>query len=166
MGFLDKLRGKEQKKDKPNPYDLDLDGVDKEYSALERRDGQGKSSCDWSLDGYWFIHNGGRIDEAIEYFNKALKIDTRYQGAWLGRGYCLMSLGIYDKAIACFNEILKLDPDVVADCCFAEAWNKKGQCYEAMGNEGEARKAYFKANELEYTKEGDTYPGLKIPTHI
>ncbi len=173
MGFLDKLKGKETKKDKPqteatnansssesksDPYDLNLDGVDRGYSAVVRRDKQGKSSGDWQLDGIGIVYHGGSIDEAIECFNKALRIDLEDQGAWLGRGYCLMSLGVYDKAIACFKEIIKLDPDVVADCCFAEAWNKMGQCYEAMGNEGEARNAYSKASEWGHTKDGDTYP--------
>lgn len=49
-------------------------------------------------------------DKAIDYFQKALKIDAQFAFAWDNMGLCYRKLGNYDKAIEAYKKSLELDP--------------------------------------------------------
>ncbi|MHC1597395.1 MAG: protein kinase domain-containing protein, partial [Methermicoccaceae archaeon] len=53
----------------------------------------------------------GRYEDAIECYDKALKIDPKDADAWKKKGNALDELGRYEDAIECYDEALKIDPD-------------------------------------------------------
>jgi tetratricopeptide (TPR) repeat protein len=55
-------------------------------------------------------YNKGNYSEAIENFNKAIKIFPLHKEAYLYRGGCYANKGELDKAIADCNEAIKIDP--------------------------------------------------------
>ena len=49
-----------------------------------------------------------QYDQAIYYYNRALKINPRYEIAWCNKGYALSAMQKYRQAIKCFNKAIKL----------------------------------------------------------
>ena len=52
----------------------------------------------------------GRLEEAIMYFDRALKIDGQDARIWYNKGLCLKGLHRYPDALACFRRGRQLDP--------------------------------------------------------
>ena len=52
-----------------------------------------------------------RLDEAIEFFNRALKVDPQDHLAYNNRGVAYKRKGLYDKAIEDFNRAIEIKPD-------------------------------------------------------
>jgi tetratricopeptide (TPR) repeat protein len=52
--------------------------------------------------------------------------------------------GKYDEAILCYDEAIRLDPNLVQE------WYNKGVALEALGKTTEANAAFAKAKELGY----------------
>jgi lipoprotein NlpI len=52
----------------------------------------------------------GDAKKAIEFFDKALKIDDWYLPAWNDKGVALLELEDYQKALYCFEKVVTLDP--------------------------------------------------------
>jgi tetratricopeptide (TPR) repeat protein len=52
-----------------------------------------------------------KYEEAIDYFDKALKIDPDFAFAWDYLGLCHRKAGNYDKAIIAYENSLKVDPE-------------------------------------------------------
>jgi len=52
--------------------------------------------------------------KAIEFFNKAIDINSKYKEAWYGRGVAIEKLGErnYREAIKSFRKVLETDPDI------------------------------------------------------
>jgi len=53
----------------------------------------------------------GRYKEAIECFDRALKINPMTKRAWNNKGLVLEKMGRYDEALLCYENALKIDPD-------------------------------------------------------
>ena len=53
----------------------------------------------------------GEYHEAIEWFDKALRIDPNYKGALNDKGAALVCLGEYQEAIEWFDKALRIDPN-------------------------------------------------------
>ncbi len=85
--------------------------------------------------------DGGDTRTAISLLEYCLSIkhDPKYWNA-LGNAYYAMDN--YDKAMECYNNALKLDPEN------AEAWNNKGFTYFTLGQMNAAIDSYTKAIEL------------------
>ncbi len=49
------------------------------------------------------LENLGKYSEAIECFNKAIQIDSKYIDAYNSKGISLNILGKYMEALECFN---------------------------------------------------------------
>ena len=51
------------------------------------------------------------FDVAIEYWNKAIKINPNYFEAYNGRGNAFIKLQKFDEAIIDFNQAIKINPN-------------------------------------------------------
>ena len=49
-----------------------------------------------------------RVDEAIEFFNRALKVDPQDHLSYNNRGVAYKRKGLYDKAIEDFNRAIEI----------------------------------------------------------
>ncbi len=87
--------------------------------------------------------------EAIEYYEKAIKLKPNFAEAYYSLGVSYISIGmktaekeIYDKAIECFKKTIELKPD------FQDAYYYLGVGYSEIGKYKKAINAYKKAIEL------------------
>jgi tetratricopeptide (TPR) repeat protein len=95
------------------------------------------SASEWFDKGF-NLGEQGRYQEAIEAYDKALKIDPQYKFAWLNKGWALNNLGRYQEAIEAYDKALKIDPK------YKSAWNNKGNALRNLGRYQEAIEAYDK----------------------
>jgi tetratricopeptide (TPR) repeat protein len=68
------------------------------------------------------------LEDAIQYFDLALRLDPNFIDAWIKRGYCFFHLGNYSQAILSYDKALAVDPTNT------EAWNLKALAYYRMKN--------------------------------
>ncbi len=66
----------------------------------------------------WFnkgfnLYSIGRFDEAILFFDRALKRNPQMYDAWYYKGSSLASLGRFDEAIVCFDKASEINPQYV-----------------------------------------------------
>lgn len=69
-----------------------------------------------------------RYDKAIEAFNKALKIDKKYENAYWGRGVARAMQGRLDQAMADYDKTLELN------ACHAWAYYNRGCAWRDKGD--------------------------------
>ena len=53
----------------------------------------------------------GKLDEALECFNKAISLERHNIDFLLNKGVVLMELGKYEEAVESFNMVLLRNPD-------------------------------------------------------
>jgi tetratricopeptide (TPR) repeat protein len=109
------------------------------------------------------LHSQGKYDEAIQAYEKAIKIDPRHAAAWNDKGLALYSQEKYDEAIKCFDEAIRLDPTTTKDIAI-DAWDNKGDAFDAQTRYDEAITCYNRAREIDWMqKRGNTvfYKGNK-----
>jgi tetratricopeptide (TPR) repeat protein len=99
---------------------------------------------------FWYnegnaLSNQKKYDEAINAYDKAIRLDPNYIDAWYWKGIALYNQEKYDEAIKAYDEAIRLDPN------YAAAWYWKGNAFEALGRTSEANAAFAKAEELGYT---------------
>ncbi len=93
-----------------------------------------------NLGGAFLRH--GNFNQAIEYFTKALTIDSQHAKAYNNRGVAYGAKKQYNTALENFNQALMLNPD------FDEAYNNRGNAYRHMGQNNLALADYDKAIEI------------------
>ena len=81
----------------------------------------------------------GKLEEAIEAYNKALAIKPDYAEAYNNMGITLKDQGKLEEAIEAYNKALAIKPD------YAEAYNNMGNALKEQGKLEEAIEAYNKA---------------------
>ncbi len=93
--------------------------------------------------GFVYFRNG-KVDEAIQYYHKALDnlLYLNPQDAHLNLGVAYLSRKEYLKAVPHLEEAIRLVPD------FAAAYNNLGKAYEGLGQYDKARLMYEKAVEF------------------
>ncbi|OMJ30125.1 TPR repeat-containing protein [Smittium culicis] len=74
-----------------------------------------------SLGGYYFKHS--KMEECIEAYKKALKLNPLYDGSWYNMGCAALHLEYWDIAIEAFQRVCQLDNEN------AEAWNNLASVY-------------------------------------
>jgi len=84
----------------------------------------------------------GKLDEAIEAFNRAIKLDPKFSEAWNNKGVALLRQGKYDKALEACNKAIDINPEYV------EAWNNKGYIFNKQGKYDKALEALDKATSI------------------
>jgi lipoprotein NlpI len=52
----------------------------------------------------------GKVQKAIEFFDKALNFDDDYFPAWNNKGIALLELKEYRQALDCFNQVIRINP--------------------------------------------------------
>ena len=88
------------------------------------------------------LKNQGKLEEAIEAYNKALAIKPDYADAYNNMGITLKEQGKLEEAIEAYNKALAIKPD------YAEAYNNMGNALQEQGKLEEAIEAYNKALSL------------------
>ena len=107
--------------------------------------------------------NQEKYQDAISFYEKAIKMGRKNPLAWYGKGNVLLKLGensedvslcvkchlcpvlseaFYNDAISCYNKAIDLDPK------FKDAWYKKGVALEKLGDALDAKKCFETAKEL------------------
>jgi Tfp pilus assembly protein PilF len=99
--------------------------------------------------GTVYLFMGKNYDSAVYYLRKAIRIDSTLQPAWVNLGMAYRNQKRYDEALACYDHILKSNPNQVkAIFAMADVYNDMGQFDRAV-----------KMNEEMMAK----YPGLEMP---
>jgi len=102
----------------------------------------------------------GKTGEAINQYNKAIRIRPDFIRPYHNRGAAYASLGQYQRAIADYNEAIRIRPD------FAEVYNNRGIAHSLLGQQQQAiidynesiriKPDYFEA----YNNRGNAYSDL------
>jgi serine/threonine protein kinase len=88
------------------------------------------------------LARGGRFDEAIEAYNRALALNPREANGYINRGYCYYRKGELARAAAEYTMALEMDPR------HAEAYNNRGMVWKEMGRIPEAIRDFTRALEF------------------
>lgn len=83
----------------------------------------------------------GRYSDAIEYYNRAIRMGSKASVAWSSKGVAFKRMKEYDEALRCEDVGIKLDPKNEF------AWCNKGDVYFKKGEYPEAVACYDKALE-------------------
>nr|MCS5659639.1 tetratricopeptide repeat protein [Dehalococcoidia bacterium] len=84
----------------------------------------------------------GKLQEAVQVFDKAIQLKPDYVEAFNNRGNTLKNLGQLDEALKNYDRAIQLKPDYV------EAYNNCGIALKKLGQLDEALKNYDKAIQL------------------
>lgn len=106
----------------------------------------GKTAEEWFKLGY----EEGNLEKAVEYYTKALEIDSKYADAWMRKGLALDNLKRYEEAIKCYDKVLEIDPED------GDAWRQKGIALYMSGKYDEAIRSLDNALER-YPKSVDAW---------
>ena len=107
----------------------------------------------------------GKLEEAIEAYNKAIVIKLDYAEAYNNMGVTLQEQGKLDKAIEAYNKALVIKPN------FADAYNNMGNTLKEQGKREKAFEAYNKALAIKpdhaaaYSNIGDALRGIVFTKH-
>jgi len=95
------------------------------------------------MDKGYSLTELGRLDEALDAYDRAIDMQPNYAWAWARKGRTLRLLNRYDEAITCYDKALAIQPH------YAWAWKGKGIVLERMGAQDQALKAYQTATEID-----------------
>ena len=84
----------------------------------------------------------GRLEEAIEDYDEAIRLDPELALAYNNRGLANFNLGQHQKAIQDYGEAIRLDPQNV------EALTRRALAYTLLGMDAEAQEDIERATEL------------------
>jgi tetratricopeptide (TPR) repeat protein len=87
--------------------------------------------------------DSGEHDKAIADHTEAIRLDSQYANAYIGRGLNWDSKGEHDKAIADYNEAIRFDPQS------ADAYNNRGLTWTKIGEYDKAIADYTEAIRLD-----------------
>jgi tetratricopeptide (TPR) repeat protein len=93
-----------------------------------------QTAADWHDKGL-ALFSQGRIDDALQSFEEAVKLDPNYAKSWYDIGIILGSKGRYVDAIKAYENAIRIDP------YNAKSWWGKGAALGILGQYDEAVKA-------------------------
>ena len=91
------------------------------------------------------LNSIGRSIEAIECYNKALRINSNNESVLNNKGVSLYKLAKYDEAISCFDRILVLNPNA------GQVLKNKGDALTKLQRHADAQRCYKRASRLGIT---------------
>ncbi len=116
------------------------DGDDKEKPVEGNDVIEGRDDFDWLKTGYEAFDDK-KWDEALNAFNKAIKINPQNMEAYFYRGNVYDELGDYKTAIVNYNRAIKLNPIYIDAYLYRGfAYNNLGQLKKAMADIKKAAK--------------------------
>ncbi len=83
-------------------------------------------SISWHNQGFIFGVNGD-YENAMKYFDEAIRNYPRDADAWFGKGFVLYRQGKFNEAIKAYDEAIRIDP------VNAMAWNNRGLALVNLG---------------------------------
>ena len=86
--------------------------------------------------GYWQENAMGRVDLALESYEKAIEIDSNYANAYLNRGHLFQTQDDYSKAMNDYLKAIELEPEYIY------AYANKGNLNLILGNYEDAKKDF------------------------
>jgi len=107
--------------------------------------GQESPADYWLEKGNDSLRNG-QIEEADNFFDRALGVDPSYAKAWILKGDSLRLQGRHSDSLEAYEKAIEFSQSKKSA---AEAWSGKGVALDNLGKYGEAIKAYNKAIELD-----------------
>ena len=87
--------------------------------------------------------NEGKYDEAIEAYDRAIKLNSSHTAAWRQKGNALYNLSKFDESLLCYEKAISIDPTD------AENWYNKGISLIHLGRHKEAVRAFGKATKID-----------------
>jgi predicted negative regulator of RcsB-dependent stress response/predicted nucleic acid-binding Zn ribbon protein len=84
----------------------------------------------------------GQFHEAIQYYNKAIRIGSKPATAWTAKGVAYKRLKQYEDALRCHEMAIKLDPNNEI------AWTNRGDVHFRLERYKEALNAFDKALDI------------------
>jgi tetratricopeptide (TPR) repeat protein len=97
----------------------------------------------------------GKIDQAIQCYDKAIEIDPNYVDAWYEKGNALYGL----ESIQCYDKAIEIDPkyakawygkgNTLLALSYVDAYANKGDALSMIGKYNEAIQCYDKAIEID-----------------
>lgn len=73
------------------------------------------------------LHQKGKYDLALSYFNKVIELSPHNAKAYFNKGFTYFRLKEYDKAISDYNRAIEIDPK------YANAYSHRGRTYALKG---------------------------------
>jgi tetratricopeptide (TPR) repeat protein len=89
----------------------------------------------WYIRGY-SLDESGRFVEALNCYDKALRLNPEAADVWNNKGIILDELGRFDEAISCFEKAIRSNPND------DYAWNNKGFTLSKLDRHEEAISCY------------------------
>jgi tetratricopeptide (TPR) repeat protein len=87
----------------------------------------------------------GKYEEALEYYDKALEIDSEYVSGYNLKGVVLDRLKRYNEALTCYNRALELDQNYI------HAWHNKGLTLAKLDRKEQALESFDNALKIDNT---------------
>mmetsp|Transcript_28759 Transcript_28759/g.46911 ORF Transcript_28759/g.46911 Transcript_28759/m.46911 type:complete len:99 (+) Transcript_28759:709-1005(+) len=72
------------------------------------------------------LHDCGRLDEAIEYFQRAVELDNTYVDAHFNLGIAYQEYNDFKNALKCYDTCASLDPTFVEAIEASQALRSRG----------------------------------------
>ena len=73
----------------------------------------------WIIEGI-ALFNLKKYNEAIEYFDRILKVDPKHVDALFNKGRALHNLNKFNAALICYDNVIRINPR------HSKAWRWKG----------------------------------------
>ncbi|MDI6810692.1 MAG: tetratricopeptide repeat protein [archaeon] len=91
-------------------------------------------------------------DKAIDYCKKAIERDFNSIAAWAVMGACYDKMGEHEKALRCYDTVLRIEPSKIDkekfDLNILLAWGAKGGYYVEIGEYEKAIECFDKISEI------------------
>ena len=69
-----------------------------------------ENPLEWTLKGMCSVAAGGRNEEALEYYDIAIGLDSEYADAYIGKAVALFNLQRFDEAEECLEKAIEINP--------------------------------------------------------
>lgn len=132
-----------------------------ELKKLFRETSQGLTAVEWINKALALFEDGKHdTDKELDYFTRAIRLDSNYAAAYMGRGFVYHGLGQYQRAVEDYDQAIRLNPKV--------AWTYywRGLSYVGLGQYQRAIEDYDQAirldpeNATHYNDRGVAYGSL------